>query len=144
MSFEILDARPEAGRLHLYRIAARDPSGLEEGLDTLRIAVPGIPATVLRAPDPNPARTAANVRFYLAPTPGGGEYAVEIFDVRGRLLRTLEQGTYEAGGSERALSWDLTTDTGRQVAAGVYTVRLRHAPFGAPGESESRQLVVIR
>jgi predicted CXXCH cytochrome family protein len=49
------------------------------------------------------------------------EASVEIFDLRGRLVRRLARGTYPPG--EYALSWDGRDGSGRPVPAGVYFLR---------------------
>ncbi|HTL99996.1 MAG TPA: choice-of-anchor B family protein [Candidatus Omnitrophota bacterium] len=46
---------------------------------------------------------------------------VHLFDVRGRLVRTLHDGTLPAG--EHRMLWNGLDDQGRRAAAGVYLVR---------------------
>jgi len=46
---------------------------------------------------------------------------VEVFDVQGRSIRTLYDGT--AGSSGVRLSWDGTTDHGDRAHAGLYWIR---------------------
>jgi len=48
---------------------------------------------------------------------------LRIFDLRGRLVRTLDAGRLEAGAHR--LSWDGTDAHGREVTSGVYIVGLR-------------------
>jgi flagellar hook assembly protein FlgD len=47
---------------------------------------------------------------------------VAIFDVAGRRVRTLIQGTREPG--EYRTTWDSRDDNGRSVTTGVYFVRM--------------------
>lgn len=58
-----------------------------------------------------------------------------IYDARGRLVRTLDQGTREVGTHSRL--WERVDDSGRRVSKGVYFVRLEAGRFEA-----SRKLVV--
>ena len=50
---------------------------------------------------------------------------LDIHDVRGRRVRRLVGGEQTAGPHE--VRWDGTDDAGRQLAAGVYLVRLQAA-----------------
>jgi hypothetical protein len=64
----------------------------------------------------NPVATGrANVHFGLAKA---DRVQVKVFDVSGRLVRTLADRMFQAG--EHDLFWDGTDDSGRQVARGVY------------------------
>jgi len=82
-----------------------------------RPVVPG--AARLLAPVPNPANPASVLGFDLA---APGPARLRLYDLRGRLLRTLVDATLPAG-PHRAL-WDGTDDAGRRQAAGVYLLRL--------------------
>ncbi len=86
--------------------------------------VPGGPTPValnLKA-FPNPFQAAANIQFSLV---APGVVNLAIVDVRGRLVRTLEQGELLAG--EHQYRWDGRSDTGRSVRAGMYFMVLRNA-----------------
>jgi|GEM_PF-589452 len=141
--FEILDRNPESGREHVYRVAVTGADGLEEDLDTLRIAVPGFPRFVLRAPDPNPARETVHVRYFLAPTRTGGTYRVEVFDVRGRRIRRVAAGAFSPEGREGVSEWDLRDDGGRRVGAGMYWIRLRTRGGEGGGSALVARVVVL-
>jgi flagellar basal-body rod modification protein FlgD len=60
-----------------------------------------------------------------------------VFDLSGRIVRTLANGARPAG--EGTLTWNGTDDAGRRVAAGIYVVRL-----DAPGFHEERRIVRMR
>ncbi len=64
---------------------------------------------------PNPFNPATMVRFNLA---AAGVVTLRIYDVRGRLVRTLVAGSFPAG--EHAVTWDGRSDGGAPVASGVY------------------------
>jgi len=83
---------------------------------------------------PNPFKSAATLRFVV---PGSGPLRVTIYDVGGRHITTLADGTRNAG--EYALSWDATDDAGSAVAPGAYFIRLE-----AGGRIETQRIVLIR
>jgi len=72
---------------------------------------------------PNPFRTETTIRFELAPSgSSGAAVQVEIYDVSGRLVRTLLDMPLAAG--PHAVIWDARDDRRRLVPAGVYFYRL--------------------
>lgn len=121
-----------------YRLTALDHAG-NESLPAFSGPVsavdggPSAPAAfALRAASPNPFRAATRIAFEL---PRDAAVSVDVFDVSGRLVRTLAHGTHTTGAHE--LTWDATDGSGRKVAAGVYLYRLRTAGF------ESTNTVVV-
>ncbi len=60
-----------------------------------------------------------------------------VYDVAGRLVRTLQRGTLTAGAHE--LEWDGNTDAGRAAEAGLYFVRMT-----ADGREYGTRLVRVR
>lgn len=91
-------------------------------------------ALALAAPMPNPALASCRLSFAM---PREGAARVEVFDVLGRSVRVLVDGTVEAGAHE--VAWDLCGRSGTRVAPGVYAVRAR-----AGGEEATRRIVVAR
>jgi hypothetical protein len=69
---------------------------------------------------------------------GVGAAEVQLFDVRGRLVRRIAQGSYPAG--YHAAVWDGRDERGALVPAGVYFLRTRS---GAGGE-RSLKVTVLR
>ncbi|MBK8165310.1 MAG: hypothetical protein IPK64_04985 [bacterium] len=76
--------------------------------------------TVVREVTPNPFNPSARVSFDLA---AGGRAVLEVFDVRGRLVRRLVD-TELAPGRHEAV-WDGRDDTGVAAPSGTYVARLR-------------------
>jgi len=68
---------------------------------------------------PNPFNRLAALRFEL---PVGGRVRLEVYDVAGRLIRTLLDADLSAG--TKSAVWDGTDGTGRAVVSGVYFARL--------------------
>jgi flagellar hook assembly protein FlgD len=74
----------------------------------------------------NPFRERAELAFAL---PADGTARLTVFDVSGRRVRTLVDGSVAAG--EHVVVWDGADARGRAVAAGSYFVRLE-VPSYAP------------
>jgi len=85
------------------------------------VAVPGAalrPGVLAAAP--NPFRGATELAYTLA---SDADVRLEVFDLAGRRVRTLQSGRVTAG-THRA-AWDGRDDRGASLAAGVYMARLR-------------------
>ena len=94
----------------------------------------GAPKLVIGAPYPSPTSGAARVAITLARS---GPLQADVFDARGRRVRTLYSGSVEAGRHE--LRWDGFSDGSAQAAAGVYWIRV-----STQGVQKSMKLIVIR
>lgn len=69
---------------------------------------------------PNPSSSNVSVRFSI---PRRVSISLDVFDARGRLVRTLSRGSYDAGlYIER---WKGVDETGAPVQSGTYYVRMR-------------------
>lgn len=80
-----------------------------------------VPAAATRLVDvsPNPFNPQTRVTFELA---RGGRVLLEVYDLQGRLVRTLFAGERSAGRHVEA--WNGTDDGGGKVASGLYMARL--------------------
>jgi len=65
------------------------------------------------------------------------EVTLDVFDVSGRRVASLEDGLMTPGPHESP--WNLTDDDGSTVASGVYFYRLE-----AGDETLTRKLIVVR
>jgi hypothetical protein len=118
-------ARP--GASYEYALATFDGSG--EGTPALAtVTVPGtaVAETVPLHGYPNPARGHVTVRFEIRAA-GGGHVRLVVFDLTGRRICTLYDGTLPAG--PHSIDWLCRSDQGNAVAPGVYNVIL-DAPEG--------------
>ena len=94
----------------------------------------GVPRELtLGAPRPNPARGQTVLWFTL---PEAGPVRVAIYDIEGRQVRTVDAGRMEAG--EHQLGFDLRDGGGRQMASGLYFVRLE-----AQGRTLVQRLAIV-
>jgi len=82
----------------------------------------------------NPSRGSASISLRLSRP---GTVLVRLYDVSGRLVRTLDQGQVPAG--ERVVRWDGKDDRGERVGSGVYFF---HAE--TPDGVENRRVAVLR
>jgi len=82
---------------------------------------------------PNPFSPETRIAFEL---PQAGEVELRIYNLEGRLVRTLMQG--ELGSGRHELRWGGLDDAGRKVAGGIYFYGLR-----APGIEESRRMILL-
>jgi hypothetical protein len=83
---------------------------------------------------PNPFNARTTVRFE---APDHGTAILRILDVRGKPVRRLFAG--DPGRGERSVSWDGLDQEGRQVASGVYLIRLEQR-----GQAVERRAVLVR
>ncbi len=79
-------------------------------------------ATRLLGNAPNPFNPQTSIRFALAAADAGDRVRLRVYDVRGKLVRTLVDGALPAG--EHAIVWDGRDGQGRAAASGVYLYRL--------------------
>jgi hypothetical protein len=107
------------------RLCIAASTGVDDGpAATLRLA-PAIP---------NPTRGTALISFTL---PESGPVRLRVYDVAGRLVRTLRDGTLSAG--EHRTVWDRRTDHGTQAHSGLYFYRLE-----AAGRTLGEKVVLLR
>ena len=93
----------------------------------------GVPAhAMLHAARPNPFHAGTVLAYDLAQR---GRVALRIYDISGRLVRSLTAGTVQDAG-RYSLDWDGRDDAGVATATGLYFSRLE-----AGGVSDTRRLV---
>jgi hypothetical protein len=77
------------------------------------------PAVTLNRNYPNPFNPSTTIAFHL---PHSGATSLKVYDVRGRLVRTLINEVRQAG--QHHQEWDGRNNQGQRVASGVYMYRL--------------------
>jgi hypothetical protein len=103
--------------------------------DSTGIGGPGVtpaPMAELRGAMPSPFRYRTTINYSL---PAAGMARLAIYDLAGKLVKTLVSGDLPAGAGQ--VTWNRSDDAGRSVACGVYFCRLH-----ADGTDLSRKLVV--
>jgi hypothetical protein len=103
------DGLPRSYRFELYEGATRTVAG---------VADPAGAAGRLTA-SPNPFNPRTTLRFDL---PQAGAARLAVYDLAGRLVRTLVDGSLPQGANE--VAWDGRDETGRPVSTGAYVARL--------------------
>lgn len=83
---------------------------------------------------PNPFNPSTLIEVRAA---ASGEQALDVFDARGRLVRSLQRGWFQSG--MRHVIWDGRDDTGAPLPSGSYFVRLRERD-----RSTARHVVLIK
>ena len=73
---------------------------------------------------PNPFNPMTTISYEL---PQASRVTLMIYDVRGKLVRTLENQMRDAGRYDAV--WDGKDDRGRTVASGIYHARMRAAHY---------------
>jgi hypothetical protein len=90
-----------------------DASGVDDMFDGVFAAGPALRSY------PNPFNPAVEFSFAM---PSAGEVTLAVFDIEGRRVSVLLDGLVEEG--THRISWDGTDHLGRQLASGIYIVRL--------------------
>ena len=88
---------------------------------------------------PNPFNPETWIPFELSQD---AEVTVSIYDVSGKVVRTLPVGLQPAGiytSREKAVYWDGKTATGETVASGVYFYHIAIGDY-----SETRRMVILK
>jgi hypothetical protein len=109
---------------------ADDPIGIPDP--------PGAPKLVnaLFEAQPNPANPSARIRYTIAEK---GQVALKIFDVSGRLVRTLVNQVQEPAETGFEVVWDGMNDGGQRVGSGVFFYQIE-----APGFLSAKKLVILK
>ncbi len=83
---------------------------------------------------PNPFNPTTAIGYTMV---AAGVAEIVVYDVRGRLVRTLVSGRVSAGYNE--VVWDGRDDSGNRVASGVYLYQLR-----AGNVVETKKMVMLK
>jgi len=106
------------------------PIGVEEPTGAPRFT------NALYQAQPNPANPSATIRYTIAEK---GQVGLRIFDVGGRLVRTLVDQVQEPAEAGFEVIWDGMNDQGQRVGSGVFFYQI-----DAPGFTSSKKLVILK
>jgi subtilisin family serine protease len=105
-------------------------SGSVSGVHEFDPFAPGLAVSL--SATPNPALEKAQVSYAVATA---GPVSISMFDLNGRLVKTLVNGNSKPGVNR--VAWDMTDNAGKRVATGIYFCKLV-----AGSRTQSRKLVV--
>jgi len=100
-------------------------------------AVPDAGLTALRGNHPNPFNPLTRFAFFLEKD---DQVSLQVFDLRGHLVKTVVDTRLTAGDYEGAYSWDGRDQAGRQVTSGTYLFRLKTGS----GYEETRKMALLK
>lgn len=120
-----------------YELWAVYADGSEERmtLEPVSVTTGGTLETKLYPASPNPFMENTVIQLDVASLEGG--VSLDVYDVAGRLVKSLEPACERPG--RYFIAWDGTNDNGGQVASGVYFCRLQ-----AAGKSQTSRVVVLK
>jgi hypothetical protein len=122
------DADVAAGSTYFYRLSAFDFAGNQSVFSPEKsLVVTGVTSNINTIPDdfaleqnyPNPFNPSTMIQFAL---PKADRVRIEIFDIRGALVKTLVDDKFSAG--YHAAVWNGLNDAGYSVSAGTYLYRM--------------------
>ena len=125
----LTDEQVRPGKTYYYRFDLNAPSGQQVSYGPYAVTVPDTPLGALVTP--NPSRSAVRVELSL---PGSRRLDAplaadaRVLDLQGRTVRLLHTGPMSRGVT--SVTWDGRTDSGRQLGAGIYFLRLS-TPIGS-------------
>ena len=128
------DRMIEEGLVYKYRL---EPAGGGASVETESIEIPVASAKLFQN-YPNPFNPSTTIAFTV---PGGSgskqNVALNIYDLRGALVRSLVNGPVEGGRHE--VTWNGTNNRGEQVSSGVYFTR-----FASGGTKSIKKMILLR
>jgi hypothetical protein len=128
------DRLVQEGMTYTYRL---EVAGGGASVETESIEVP-VASAKLYQNHPNPFNPSTTIAFTV---PGGSgskqNVALNVYDVRGALVKTLLNGPVAGGRHE--VQWNGTNNRGEQVASGVYFTR-----FASGGYKSMKKMILLR
>lgn len=131
--YNYTDRDVESGHRYSYLLESRTADGEVRELHRALAVVPSR-ELVLEQNMPNPFNPRTSIRFYL---PSRSDVRLDVYDVRGALVRELARGTYDSG--SHAVEWDGTDGSGNSAASGFYVYRLV-----TDGRAMSRKMLLLK
>ena len=116
-----------SGSLSLQRIVREGLASQDPGFQA-----PARP--VLTSSSPNPFNPSTTISFSI---PQDGKTRLTVYDIRGRLINVLMDGSLPAG--KHSVVWDGKGSDGRDSASGIYFLKL-----DSMGESHSRKITLMK
>ncbi|MBN1561997.1 T9SS C-terminal target domain-containing protein, partial [candidate division KSB1 bacterium] len=126
---------------YVYKLQSIDLDGSDEFTEPVAVSMtslveqPLVPLEfALLQNYPNPFNPQTTIRFDL---PASAEVSLVVYDMQGRIVRTLMAG-HQGAGVHSAI-WNGTDDAGRAVASGLYIYHLTAGEF-----SDIRKMTLLK
>jgi len=133
LSYNFEDRSVSGGMTYIYRVEYISDTDRGVLFETDAIETAPVPVTLAQN-HPNPFNPSTTIEYYI---PDAGQVSLQVFDVSGRLVRTLVDRTKESG--NHSITWDGLDETGNAVPSGVYFSRL------SAGKTRlSRKMILLR
>ena len=123
-NYSFTDDRLENGHTYFYQLEDIDINGriTRHGPIEIKVESVQLPENFYVEQNyPNPFNPSTTIRFGL---PEAASIRMQIYNMRGELVRTLVDGQREAGNLSE--SWDGTSDSGALVPTGIYICRIQN------------------
>jgi len=144
--YQFTDKKVEQGKTYFYYLEDIDVAGERSKSKIIKVIIPpAIPATLVQSKFelfqnfPNPFNPETWLPYQLAESV---PVTIRIFDLRGRIIRTLDFGNQQAGGyvtKDKAAYWNGRNDCGEHVSSGLYFYQLKAGEFSA-----IRKMVIMK
>ena len=127
--------------VHLAEAADDGSIAFDQGIAVLKEILSSIkPAETALMPNyPNPFNPETWIPYHLSQD---AEVVVRIYDVRGRIVRTLDMGFQSFGyyaSRDEAAYWNGKTDTGERVSSGTYFYQIQAGDY-----TETWKMVILK
>jgi hypothetical protein len=132
-TYTCIDTYAEPGESYVYRVDYELDGETAVLFETDVVQTPAAPLT-LHQNVPNPFNPSTEISYYL---PASADVLLEVYDVTGKRVATLERGRREKG--LHVVTWRGMDDAGRSAQSGIYFYRL-----GAGKEVMSKKMVLLR
>ncbi|MFH1861387.1 MAG: T9SS type A sorting domain-containing protein [bacterium] len=126
VEYSFVDQNVSAGVTYYYMLSDVNIYSYETMHATVASATPLADTFVLEPNYPNPFNPETTIRFNLPVTSAA---RLDVYDMSGRLVNTLVNGTVEAGLHQ--VSWNATDVSGSILPSGVYIYRLTAGDYSA-------------
>jgi YVTN family beta-propeller protein len=131
-SYDCKDGTVHSGQTYYYKLEVLAEPGRTEEFGPVEFVY--TPRFALYQNVPNPFNPETSIQFVI---PEAGHVDLRIYDVAGRLVRTLVDGKLAADRHE--VTWDGTNNGGKHVASGVYFYRIK-----AGKHEKTNKMVLLR
>jgi len=138
-NYKFVDERIENNMIYFYMLEDVDMDGRTRRYTPVRVQTGSAPVAIAEEYElaqnyPNPFNPQTTISFKL---PHSEYIELSIYNIDGRLLRTIANGVFSAG--RHAVVWNGSDAEGQQAPSGSYFCRLK-----TPGFQKSIKLTLIR